>query len=252
MPLKLQTAAKTDIGRVRRSNQDSLGREDEIGLYVVCDGMGGAAGGELASSIAVEAFLATAREELSPPRNTNEHAIGVALRRAAAAANRAVVARAAWDTRYRGMGCTLVAARITGAGVTILNVGDSRAYLFRSGSVLQVTEDHSYVAEQVRLGRMSEAQAEQSSLQSVITRAIGADADVHPDVYTETLQPGDTLLLTSDGLTRHVRQEELSCIVTERSDEPLDELCQELIDRANQRGGSDNITCLILRIVETD
>lgn len=250
MPLKVQTAAKTDIGKVRRSNQDSLGSDDECGLYVVCDGMGGAAGGELASSIAVEAFLSTARQELLPLRSLGAHVIRVALQRAAASANRAVGARAAWDTRYRGMGCTLVAASISGAGMTILNVGDSRAYLFRYGGVLQLTEDHSLVAEQVRLGRMSTAQAERSSLQSIITRAIGIDADVHPDLYTQALQAGDTLLLTSDGLTRHVQQEELCCVVAESGAQPLDEVCQKLIDLANQRGGSDNITCMMIRVLE--
>ena len=249
MALKVQAAAKTNIGRVRQSNQDSFGSDDEFGVYVVCDGMGGAAGGELASSIAVEAFLSTARQELELIGGANQHATSLALQRAAAAANRAVVARAEWDTRYRGMGSTLVAARFAGEVVTILNVGDSRAYLFRSGRAVQLTEDHSYVAEQVRLGRMTAAQAEESSLQSIITRAIGADANVRPDLYTETLQAGDTLLLTSDGLTRHVQQDELSGIVAAATEEPLDEICQRLIDFANERGGSDNVTCMLVRVV---
>ena len=251
MPLRLQTAARTDIGLVRRSNQDCFGSEDEFHLFVVCDGMGGAAGGDIASKIAVETFLATARQELSSISNATAQATSVALQRAVAAANRAVVSRAAWDTKYRGMGSTLVAARLAGRTVTVVNVGDSRAYLFRARHAVQITEDHSFVAEQVRLGRMTAEQAEDSSLQSVITRAIGADADVRPDLYTATLEEGDVLLLTSDGLTRHVQRDELSRMLAASAPDTVDLACEQLVRLAKERGGSDNITCVLVRVVET-
>jgi serine/threonine protein phosphatase PrpC len=247
-PLRTEAAAATDIGLERRSNQDKFGFDCELDLYVVCDGMGGAAGGEIASSIAVETFLGTVQKELAPPRSSSVRNTCVALQRAVAAANRAVLARASWDTRYRGMGTTLVAARVAGDTLILVNIGDSRAYLFRQGHIVQMTEDHSYVAEQVRLGLMTAAEAEASSLQSVITRAIGVELDVRPDLYTVTLKPGDTLLLTSDGLLRHVDQVELAQIVPNLL-QPPDEVCQKLIDLANQRGGMDNSTCIVVRAV---
>jgi serine/threonine protein phosphatase PrpC len=249
---KIEAAARTDVGRARRSNQDSFGVDDELGLYVVCDGMGGAAGGEIASRIAVETFLQIARQELLSMHDANPECTRCSLLRAAAAANRAVLARANFDIALRGMGTTLVAARIAGDSVTVLNVGDSRAYLFQPDQAAQLTakqltQDHSYLAEQVRCGRLTEAQAAHSGLQSVITRAIGADQDVTPDLYDATLRPGDALLLCSDGLTRHVAADDLVRIVADNANHPADDTCARMIDLANARGGSDNITCLLLR-----
>jgi PPM family protein phosphatase len=244
---KIEAAARTDIGRARRNNQDSFGVDDELGIYVVCDGMGGAAGGEIASRIAVDTFLEIARQELLSMNDATPECTRCSLLRAAAAANRAVLARANFDIALRGMGTTLVAARIAGDSVTVLNVGDSRAYLFSASGTSQLTVDHSYLAEQVRRGRLTEAQAERSGLQSVITRAIGADQDVTPDLYDATLQPGDALLLCSDGLTRHVSRDDLTAIVSEAAPHPADDACARMIHLANTRGGSDNITCLLLR-----
>lgn len=244
---KIEAAARTDVGLRRRSNQDSFGTDDELGLYVVCDGMGGAAGGEVASRIAADTFLQVARQELLSLHDKNVECTRCALTRAAAAANRAVLARANFDIALRGMGTTLVAARITGDSATILNVGDSRAYLFTATGATQLTLDHSYVAEQVRRGRLTEAEAERSSFQSVITRAIGVDQDVAPDLYDATLTPGDSILLCSDGLTRHATREELAQIVAETAHQPADEACARMIALANAHGGSDNITCLLLR-----
>lgn len=244
---KIEAAARTDIGLRRRSNQDSFGTDEQLGLYVVCDGMGGAAGGEIASRIAVDTFLQVARQELLSLHDKNAECTRCAMTRAAAAANRAVLARATFDIALRGMGTTLVAARLSGDSVTVLNVGDSRAYHFTATGASQLTLDHSYLAEQVRCGRLTEAQAERSGLQSVITRAIGADQDVTPDLYATTLAPGDSLLLCSDGLTRHVNCEELARIVADAAHGPADEACARMIALANARGGSDNITCLLLR-----
>ncbi len=238
MGLNVEAAAATDIGLVRTNNQDSFGMDEGLGLYVVCDGMGGAAGGEIASRLAVETFLAIARQELDSGTHTKD-----ALCRAVAAANRAVVSRGEWDTRFRGMGSTLVAARIFYNHLTIINVGDSRAYLVRHGEATQLTNDHSVVAERVRSGLMTAEEATKSSLQSVITRAIGAEADVHPDLYEFTLESTDTLLLASDGLTRSVSPEAIAETIGKGR---VTEACDKLISLANQHGGQDNITCIVV------
>jgi protein phosphatase len=244
---KIEAAARTDIGRVRRKNQDSFGCDEELGLYVVCDGMGGAAGGEVASRIAVDTFLQVARQELESLHDSNTECTRSALLRAAVAANRAVIARAAFDTALRGMGTTLVAARITADATIVVNVGDSRAYRLTPIGAEQLTSDHSYLNEQVARGLMTQAEAEASSLQSVITRAIGAAPDVAPDLYESSLHHGESLLLCSDGLTRHLDATDLAHIAASASDVSADMLCGQLIDLANDRGGSDNITCLLVR-----
>ncbi len=246
MAFRVEVAVQSDIGLVRRSNQDSFGRDDSLSLYLICDGMGGAAGGEVASSLAVETFLAVARQEIAS-LNGSVDATKLALQRAVAAANRAVVARANWDIGLRGMGTTLVAARLWGDRLTVVNVGDSRAYLLRQGSAKQITEDHSYVAERVRMGLMPASQAAVSGLQSVITRAIGADADVLADLFELEVRPGDALLLTSDGLTRHATAAEIAEIVSGHAPQ---EACRLLAELAKDRGGSDNITCLIARVLD--
>ncbi len=246
LALKFRAAALTDIGRTRRSNQDSFGCDDALGLFVVCDGMGGAAGGDIASSIATETFLATARRELESHVTQSPQVSSAALQRAVAAANRAVIERSCWDTRLRGMGTTLVGIHIADTRLTVVHVGDSRAYLVRNAKALQLTEDHSVVAEQVRLGVLTPDQAEASSFRSVITRAVGTSPDVRPDLHAVAVLPGDTLLLASDGLTRHVADAEIAAMLSGNTTDPA-VLCQQLIDLANHRGGSDNITTLIVR-----
>ena len=214
--------------------------------------MGGAAGGEVASRVAVDTFLAIARQELERLRGEAAECTRCALKRAAAAANRAVYARAQQEPRLRGMGSTLVAARLDGDALTVVNVGDSRAYLFPSAqrpgvAARQLTLDHSYVAEQMRIGTMTPAQAEASAMQSVITRAVGADPDVVPDLFEATLSPGDTLLLTTDGLTRHTHREQIAAIVIDTAADTVGEAARRLVDFANAQGGSDNITCIVIR-----
>ena len=234
------------MGRVRRMNQDRFGVAEDLGLAVVCDGMGGPAGGEIASSVAVETFLAVMRQEISNCRGSHNGLSRRALCRATAAANRAVRAKAAFDTRFRGMGTTLVGARLDGRELTVVNVGDSRAYLLRGGAARQLTTDHSYVREQVRLGLMSETEASHSPLQSVITRAVGTEEDVQPDFFVEMVEPGDQVLLCSDGLTRHVGERELAA-AAELGQQPS-AVCERLVALANEHGGSDNITCVLMRV----
>jgi len=244
--LEFEVAGRTDIGLVRRTNQDTFGVVESLALATICDGMGGVAGGEVASHVALENFLEVAKQEIGASRSADGERTKRALCRAAAAANRAVRARASYDTRFRGMGTTLVAARLDGNEVTVLNVGDSRAYLVRGGMIRQVTRDHSYVAEQMRMGLMTEAEAERSPLQSAITRAIGIEDDVQPDFYTETVQAGDGLLLCSDGLRRHMKDTEIGKIVADATMTPA-EICERLIATVNARGGTDNVTCVVMR-----
>jgi protein phosphatase len=146
------------------------------------------------------------------------------------------------------MGTTLVAARVSGNDLAVLNVGDSRAYLLHNGELRQVSVDHSYLKEQVELGLITLEQARDSPLQSVITRAIGAEADVHPDLFHEVLAPGDVVLLNSDGLTRHVSDEEIRFVLNEAPS--ASSACEKLISLAREGGGSDNITCFVIRVTE--
>jgi protein phosphatase len=244
--LGFEAAGRTDVGMVRRTNQDVFAVEEPLALAVVCDGMGGPAGGEVASRLAMESFIEVARQELEASRSADDERTRRALWRAAAAANRAVRAKADYDMRLRGMGTTLVAARLDGTELTVLNVGDSRAYLARGGAMRQLTRDHSYVAEQMRMGLMTEGEAERSPLQSAITRAVGIDDDVKPDFYTEPVEAGDVLLLCSDGLVRHLNDGEIVKVVWDAVRTP-GEICERLIAAANGRGGTDNVTCVVMR-----
>ena len=146
------------------------------------------------------------------------------------------------------MGSTIVAALVRGHSLTIGHVGDSRIYLVRQGAIQQLTQDHSLVMEQVRLGYITQEQAEKSELQNVILRALGADMEVEADVEDLVAMPGDMLLMTSDGLTRHVRDDEILEMI--HGSRGLEDACNRLIQAAKERGGDDNITCLLLRIVE--
>jgi PPM family protein phosphatase len=248
--LRLDAAGRSDTGRVRRINQDRFGIAGDLGIAVVCDGMGGPAGGEIASSVALETFLTVVRQEIEGCRGARHGLTARALGRAAAAANRAVRARAEFDTRFRGMGTTLVAARLEGHELSVLNVGDSRAYVVRGGVARQVTLDHSFVGERLRMGAMTQAEADESPLQSVITRAIGIEEDVRPDIFEEKVQRGDVVLLCSDGLIRHVGDEEIGGLLSGRGAAvSVERMGEDLIALANARGGSDNITCVLMRVV---
>jgi serine/threonine protein phosphatase PrpC len=248
-PPELDAAVMTDIGLVRRSNQDAYAADEELGLFVVCDGMGGPAGGEIASVLAADTFVSVFRQEFHSLPANGGGKTALAMERAALAANRAVCARAAYDTRFRGMGTTLVAARFESNVLTVLNVGDSRAYRLRDGELTQLSRDHSFVHEQVELGLLTPEEAVDSPHQSVITRAIGAESDVHPDVFLEALHPGDGILLASDGLTRHLTDATIAGALAGAHNASA--ACAQLIELAKEDGGSDNITCFVIRVGAT-
>ncbi len=236
-------AAVSDRGRKRPSNEDSFGYSIEHGVYLVCDGMGGAAAGEIASSLAVDEVmrLLTARPEGVPLSDLIEQAIS--------AANDVIYSRSQVNPRLSGMGTTLVALVVEERRVCVVNVGDSRCYRLRDEHLEQISQDHSLVEEQVRIGRMTPAEALRSPLRNVITRALGTQSRVTPDIFQLEAEPGDMFLLCSDGLTRELPNQKLESLLSEGLPNltPLVNLCTRLVEAANRAGGADNITCLLVR-----
>lgn len=234
-------SALTDRGRKRPSNEDAFGYSVEDGVFVVCDGMGGAAAGEVASSIAVDEVLKLFGGQ--PAQNGDE--LSVAAEQAVDAANQAIYERAQRNSRLSGMGTTMVALIARAQRAWLLNIGDSRGYRLRNGRLEQLTLDHSLVEEQVRAGRMSAAEARRSPLKNVITRALGTQARVTADVFPVEMLPGDLFLLCTDGLTRELDDAAIARLL--EAGEPLDEVCARLVEQAKKAGGHDNITCLLVR-----
>jgi protein phosphatase len=232
-------AAVTDCGRKRPSNEDAFGFSVEHGVYVVCDGMGGAAAGEIASSLAVDEMmrLLTSRDAAHPLLSDAEAAV--------ASANAAIFMRAQNTENLSGMGTTLVTLLVENQRGWLINVGDSRGYRMRDSKLEQLTLDHSLVEEQVRLGRMDPEEAQRSPFKNVITRALGTQSSVTPDIFELENEPGDIFMLCSDGLTRELSDPTVEWIL--KLDLPLQDLCARLVAAANDSGGHDNITCLLVR-----
>ena len=241
--VQYSAAAVSDRGRKRSSNEDAFGYSIEHGVYMVCDGMGGAAAGEIASSLAVDEVmrLFTHRAADTP--------IEALIDQAIEAANEAIYSRSQVNPKLSGMGTTMVALVVEERRIRVVNIGDSRCYRLRTGHLEQVSQDHSLVDEQVRLGRMTPAEALRSPLRNVITRALGTQNTVTPDIFELEAEPGDLFLLCSDGLTRELPDAKIEALL---SAEPavtgptLGDLCGRLVEAANEAGGADNITCLLL------
>jgi PPM family protein phosphatase len=234
-------AAVTDRGRKRPSNEDAYGFSVEAGVYVVCDGMGGAAAGEVASTLAVDEIL----RQLSHRADGGETSLLAAAEKAITAANEAIYTRGQRNHRLSGMGTTLVALTTEDRRAWVLNIGDSRCYRLRSDRLEQLTQDHSLVEEQVRMGRMTQHEALRSPLRNVITRALGTQCQVTPDVFELEAEPGDLFLLCSDGLTRELSDSTIKALLAR--DLPLESLSARLVEAAKKAGGHDNITCLLVR-----
>jgi serine/threonine protein phosphatase PrpC len=242
IPAKLEAAACSHTGSVRITNEDSFGVCLDAGVFVVCDGMGGAAAGEIASRLAVDTLI----DRMCSP-GEHEDDLQKALGEAIAAANRLVYQRAEKDSALHGMGTTLVAALVSDSRAIIAHVGDSRCYLYRNGSLIRQTKDHSLVDEQVRLGQLTQDQADRSPLRNVITRAIGTQKTVAAEVSVIDLEQGDLLLLCSDGLTRELPDERIVAILNEMlgRGEEVEAISEKLVETANAAGGRDNITCIV-------
>ena len=243
---------KSDIGRKRLHNEDCFVADSSIGLYVVCDGMGGSNAGEVASRMAIEIILShiksakdlpeadTAADDpnLSPATNRLAHAIRAA---------NAAVFRASWEhPKYAGMGTTVAAVRLSGRTLSIAHVGDSRVYLIRNGIMQALTVDHSWVAEQVAHGNMTEEEAEHSPRRNIVTRALGVERTVESDLAELPVLSGDLVLLCSDGLIRGVSCAEMLRTLEREGD--LGEKTDRLIALANDAGGEDNITAMLVAV----
>jgi PPM family protein phosphatase len=253
--LRIQTGARTDLGRVRKNNEDCYQIESALNLYVLSDGMGGEAHGEVASNIAVQTVVTHCQQaennRATPIFGEPQPDVSERTNRLASAihlANRKVFEMAEANPEKRGMGATIVAAWIDGQKLSLAHVGDSRAYLLRAGSLDQLTADHSLVAEKVRVGILTPQEADASELQSVLTRAVGTRPTVQVDSDEQMLVVGDSLLLCSDGLTRMVTDPEIaSTLLTSTS---AQQAADRLVELANEYGGADNVSVIALRVIQ--
>ena len=247
----VRVGVKTDLGCVRENNEDKAEyyepeRPDLLAgrgcVYIVADGMGGHAAGQIASEMAIKTFMASYY-------GSGEADIETALKAAAAEANAQVFGASTAVQARAGMGTTLTALTLVDGRAYVTQIGDSRAYLMRNGTIRQVTEDHSWVGEQIRLGQMTEAEAECSPYRNIITRCIGNQPAVEADVYATDIRRDDRWVLCSDGLTGHVQADEIRAIA---SSECPSEACRQLVQLACSRGGRDNVTVLIAQLLDVE
>lgn len=253
MAIETLHSAKSDIGRKRPHNEDCFAVDPALGFYVICDGMGGGNAGEIASRMAIEAILAHLKAATTTPTfaliGPVDPNLSVATNQLASAIRAAneVVHLASWQhAKYAGMGTTVVAIRLTNRYLSIAHVGDSRLYLVRNGAMQSLTSDHSWVAEQVARGYMSEEEAARSPRRNIVTRALGVENTVEIDLSEIPLLNGDLLLLCSDGLTRGVRSQDI--LQTLELDCDLEARADRLVSMANEAGGDDNVTVLLVAI----
>lgn len=244
---RIKMGAKTDLGRVRENNEDKFDFYEPEDLavlatkgafYAVADGMGGHSAGQIACEMALKTVI---REYYASPTSDIE----ASLRQAVSDANALVYDTGQMIAERQNMGTTLTAAIVREDRLTLAQVGDSRAYLVRDGAATQLTEDHSWVAEQVRQGVMTLEEAQASPFRNIITRSIGTASTVESAITSHTLQLGDQVVLCSDGLTAHLEAEEIAAFVQEHTPSVA---ALRLVDAANERGGRDNITVLVLSV----
>jgi PPM family protein phosphatase len=251
--MRYVAAAKTDVGRKRKGNEDSFCLAPDLGLYVVADGMGGHAAGEVASRLAVETirewmakYLGGDGAAIVGPAAASGSPEASYLLSSIRLANRLIFDAAQGRQDYAGMGTTVVAALTRGDTLMLAHVGDSRIYRIRDGQIAQVSRDHSFVQEQVDRGVISAEEALVSQYRHMITRALGLKETVEVDLTEEPAVAGDVLLLCSDGLSDLLEDEEILAAVQEHAAD-LEQACQALVDRANHKGGDDNVTTLLIR-----
>jgi PPM family protein phosphatase len=250
--VEIVSGGVSHVGRVRTNNEDSSKILESLHLFVLSDGMGGEAHGEVASALAVETIVKYCTES---KEDSGVTLLGGApdhftektkrLQSAVQQANLSIYESAQKNQAQRGMGATVTAAWANEGKLSIAHVGDSRAYLLRTGNLQQLTSDHSLVAEQVRRGIITPQQAEESDMQSVLLRALGAHPEVEVDVDEVGIFSGDVLLLCSDGLTRMVTEPEIAGALQSETDPAA--AAQKLVDLANESGGLDNVTVIVVR-----
>ncbi len=253
--MQIVSGGVTNVGRVRANNEDCFRIVEPLNLFVLSDGMGGEAHGEVASALAVETIVKHCMAPQAPedkeatvfgdmPATWSEKTRR--LFNAVHLANKAIHESAQKNTEQHGMGATVTAIWIDDAKLSLAHVGDSRAYLLRSGSLQQLTSDHSLVAEQVRRGILTPAEAERSEMQSVLLRALGAHPEIEVDAEEQPLFGRDVLLLCSDGLTRMVTEPEIAGTLQSEPDPA--KAAEKLVNLANEQGGADNVTVVVVRI----
>jgi protein phosphatase len=254
--MKITYKAVSDVGRKRKGNEDSLFVNPEQHLFVVADGMGGHAAGEIASKVAVESInefvcLTGGDEEITWPFGLDENISydGNRLKTAIRYANRKVLEATKEKSEYEGMATTVAAVLVDGDTANLGHVGDSRVYLVRDGEITQLTSDHSWVNEQIQSGVISPDQARTHPLRNVVTRALGGKPDLQVDMQQHKAKAGDILLLCSDGLTTMIPDEDIVRVVREAGSD-VEKAAQALVASANAKGGEDNITVLLIRFDE--
>ncbi len=253
--IRLSGSARTNTGKVRENNEDHvhLWSKNHLVLAIVADGMGGAVAGEEASRIAVETIhheLIDAEEQTELYDSMSADVLSERLRGSIRDANNSIMQRTQEHPEMRGMGTTVTMALVRNTYAIIGHVGDSRAYVVDShdGSISQITSDHSFVEAMVAAGHITRAEAEDHPMRNVLYRALGQSEEVDVDVYHSYLRVGDRLVLCSDGLTLHVKPSEIASIALS-ADRP-DEVSQRLVDLANERGGRDNVTVVVISVEE--
>ncbi len=247
---KIKIVGITDVGQVRKGNEDAIEQDDAIGLAILADGMGGHVGGEIASSMTVDTILEMVRE------NINKKAPGVesefsdeslCVQQAVEYANHLVFSTQEAQPEYRGMGTTIVVALFYNNQVSIAHIGDSRCYLYRNQTLEQLTKDHSLLQELIDRGFYTPEEAKNSSNKNLVTRALGIEAASTPDIQENIALVGDIFLLCSDGLTDLV-DDEFILLTLERFSDNLEVAAKQLISRANHNGGKDNISVMLCYI----
>ena len=253
---RITCEALSDVGRKRKGNEDALFLNEHQKLYVVADGMGGHAAGEVASRVAVDAIaefveLTGGNQEITWPFGLDETISyeGNRLKTAVRHANTRVIEATRESAEYEGMATTVAAVLVDGDIANLAHVGDSRIYLWNGESIEQLTRDHSWVNEQIENGAISPEQARSHPLRKVVTRALGGRADLVVDIQSRRMAPGDMLLLCSDGLTTMVPDDGIARILRE-SEGDVARATSALVSEANERGGEDNITVVLLKFEE--
>ncbi|MFZ5469042.1 MAG: Stp1/IreP family PP2C-type Ser/Thr phosphatase [Myxococcota bacterium] len=253
--MRIVSAGLTDVGKKRNHNEDSFLIDEDIQLYVVADGMGGHAGGGTASRIAVETIdreLRAARDSKHNPfagqTSLQDSPLPEVIRSAVEKACLAIFHAAQDDARLAGMGTTVISLLVKGDHAYFAHVGDSRAYLIRGDLIQQISEDHSLVNEQIKAGMITPEEAKHSRYKNIITRSVGFEEEVQVDVMGLVTEPGDAFVLCSDGLANMVEDKELLEVV---KGTPHEQTPQRLIELANERGGDDNITVIVVKAVSS-
>ncbi|HPH69539.1 MAG TPA: protein phosphatase 2C domain-containing protein, partial [Kofleriaceae bacterium] len=257
MSSSIVAAAVTDVGKVREHNEDNHFIDAEAGVFIVCDGMGGHAAGEVASALAVKEvrsrWLSDVVENtisiwLNKPSPESRLAVLGALQTAVALAHTAIVNEARRDIKKKGMGTTIVAVRVIGGDAFFAHAGDSRAYLVRDGIAMQVTEDHTLLARLLAAGIDVDTSGDGARFRSMLTNALGIGEECRVSTFVLPLADGDRFLLCSDGISEYVPEKEVGEILSGQASPAR--AAQKLVDTALARGGADNATAVVVRVLE--